>query len=153
MIIGVSVAANTSIVLVLDQLDRLAVEIVSATNTAITEVGAGELSFPQWRLMAVLGGASRPMRPSEIATRMSASMPSTSRLVHRLERRGLVANARDPRDGRGRLISLTGAGETLRSSVMGRRRALMEACLADLKADPTMVAVLGAIAERMISLA
>src|SRR5664279_1680871 len=139
MIARAPVAAKTSIVLVLDQLDQLAVEIVSATNTAIIEVGAGELSFPQWRLVAVLGSAAGPLRPNEIAVRMSASMPSTSRLVHRLGRRGLVSSARDPRDGRGRLISLTREGEALRSNVVHRRRALMEACLADLDANAAQV--------------
>ena len=146
-------AAKTSIVLVLDQLDQLAVEIVSATNTAITVVGAGELSFPQWRLVAVLGSAAGPLRPNEIAVRMGASMPSTSRLVHRLRRRDLVSSARDPRDGRGRLISLTPKGTALKSSVVARRRALMEACLADLDADPAVIDALAAIVHRLISLA
>ena len=153
MILGAPVAAKNSIVLVLDQLDRLAVEIVSATNTAITEVGAGELSFPQWRLLAVLGGAPGPMRPNEIAARISASMPSTSRLVQRLALRGLVLSARDPRDGRGRLVSLTREGDTLRSNVIRRRRALMEACLADLDADPAVVEALASIVERLSGLA
>jgi DNA-binding MarR family transcriptional regulator len=147
------VAAKASIVLVLDQLDELAVEIGSATNTAITEVGAGELSFPQWRLVAVLGSATGPMRPNEIAARMSASMPSTSRLVHRLRRRGLISSARDPRDGRGRLISLTPKGAALKSGVVARRRALMEACLADLEADPSVVDALASIVQRLVSLA
>jgi len=147
------VAAKSSIVLVLDQLDLLAMEIVSATNAAITEVGAGELSFPQWRLLAVLGSGPGPARPSGIAGRMNASLPSTSRLVQRMERRGLVSSARDPRDGRGRLIELTMEGEALRSSVIRRRRALMEACLADLAAGPAEIDALAAIVQRLISLA
>ena len=153
IILGAPDAAKTSIVLVLDQLDQLAVEIVSATNKAISEVGAGELSFPQWRLLAVLGSAPGPMRPNEIAARISASMPSTSRLVQRLGRRGLVLSARDPRDGRGRLISLTREGDTLRSNVVHRRRALMEACLADLDANAAQVDALRSIAEGLIRLA
>ena len=146
-------AAKASIVLVLDQLDLLAVEIVSATNAAISEVGAGELSFPQWRLLAVLGSAPGPMRPHEIAVRVSASMPSTSRLVQRMARRGFVRSTRDPRDGRGRLVEATPEGDALRTDVMRRRRALMEACLVELDADPTMVSTLRTIVERMIRLA
>ena len=147
------VAAKASIVLVLDQLDGLAMEIVSATNSAIAEVGAGELSFPQWRLLAILGSAPGPMRPREIAVRVSASMPSTSRLVHRMERRGFVSSDRDPRDGRGRLVGLTREGETLRTSVTRRRRALIEECLVDLDADVVLVEALRSIVERLIRLA
>ena len=146
-------AAKTSIVLVLDQLDLLAVEIVSATNTAISEVGAGELSFPQWRLLSVLGSSASPMRPHEIAARVSASMPSTSRLVQRMARRGFVRSTRDPHDGRGRLVEMTVPGLALRTTVMDRRRALMEACLEELPVDSAMVLSLRAIVERMIRLA
>ena len=146
-------AAKASIVLVLDQLDLLAIEIVSATNTAISEVGAGELSFPQWRLLSVLGSVAGPMRPHEIAARVSASMPSTSRLVQRMARRGFVRSTRDPRDGRGRLVEMTPKGQLMRTTVMDRRRALMEACLVELQVDSSMVPNLHAIVERMIRLA
>ena len=90
-----------SLVLVLDQLDQLAVELVAVTNAAILDVGAGELSFVQWRTLMVLGNADGPLRVHEIADRVSASMPSASRLVRRMERKGLVSISRDPSDGRG----------------------------------------------------
>ena len=146
-------AAKASIVLVLDQLDVLAVEIVSATNAAIAEVGAGELSFQQWRLLSVLGGSSGAMRPSELAGRVSSSMPSTTRLVQRMERRGYVSSERDPSDGRGRLLRLTAEGRVLRANVIRRRRELLEQCLLDLDADVALVDALRSIAERLIRLA
>lgn len=138
-----------SLVLVLDQLDQLAVELVAVTNAAIFDVGAGELSFSQWRTLMVLGSATEPLRVHEIAGRVSASMPSASRLVHRLERRGLVSSARDPSDGRGRRISLTDAGETLRAKVIGRRRALIEAGLAGLTADPALPSGLETVVTKL----
>src|SRR5664280_925039 len=79
-----------SMVLVLDQLDQLAVELVAATNAAIVDVGAGDLSFSQWRMLMVLGSSGGSLRIHEIAERVSASMSSASRLVGRMERRGLV---------------------------------------------------------------
>jgi len=138
-----------SVVLVLDQLDRLAVQLVAATNASIVDVGAGDLSFSQWRMLSVLGNAAGPLRIFEIADRISASMPSASRLVARMERRGLVAGSRHPIDGRGRWIALTVDGEALRASVVSRRRALIEESLRGLPIDQGMVAALESIVGRM----
>jgi DNA-binding MarR family transcriptional regulator len=110
-------------VLILDQLNWLAAELVSITNAAIASAGEGDLSFSQWRLLVVLGNETRPMRLTEVAARVSVSMPSASRLVARMERRGLVSSSRDPVDGRGRLVALADDGRSVRDRVIGWRRA------------------------------
>ena len=134
-----------SLVLVLDQLDQLAVELVAVTNAAIYDVGAGDLSFSQWRTLMVVGSSEGSLRVHEIADRVSASMPSASRLVRRMERRGLVSISRDPRDGRGRQIALTEEGEALRRKVLGRRRALILESLSELPQDPDLAAGLQSV--------
>ena len=140
--------AKPSMVLVLDQLERIATEMVAATNTALASaIGTGELSIQQWRLVIILGGAPGPLRLNEIAWRVNASMPSTSRLVQRMERRGLVSTAPDPLDGRGRRVELTHKGETVRAQVIGRRRQLIEDCLAGLRLDPATIAILTEVAD------
>jgi DNA-binding MarR family transcriptional regulator len=150
IIVGVRVPAKASIVLVLDQLERLASEMVAATNTALAgAVETGELSIQQWRLVIILGGAAGPLRLNEIAWRVNASMPSTSRLVQRMERRGLVSGSPDPLDGRGRRIGLTERGEAVRAEVIGRRRKLLEENLAGLAIDPAALAALVEIADRL----
>jgi DNA-binding MarR family transcriptional regulator len=127
--------------------------MVAATNAALAgEIGTGELSFPQWRLVIILGGASGPLRLNEIAWRVNASMPSTSRLVQRMERRGLVVRSPDPLDGRGRRIGLTETGELVRAHVIRRRRQLLEESLTDLAADAVTVAALREIADRLARL-
>jgi DNA-binding MarR family transcriptional regulator len=138
-----------SLVLVLDQLDQLAVELVAVTNAAISDVGAGELSFSQWRTLMVLGSSGGPLRVHEVADRVNASMPSASRLVRRMERRGLVSISRDPSDGRGRRIALSKDGETLRRKVIRRRRELIEQSLGELLQDPALVAGLESLVTRM----
>ena len=145
--------AQASIVLVLDQLERLATEMVAATNTALAgAIESGELSIQQWRLVIILGGAAGPLRLNEIAWRVNASMPSTSRLVQRMERRGLVSTSADPLDGRGRRIGLTERGEEVREQVIERRRRLLEECLSDLPVEPDTLAALVEIADRMARL-
>ena len=138
-----------SLVPVLDQLDLLAVELVAATNAAIVDVGAGDLSLSQWRMLVVLGGSGGSLRIHEIAERVGASMPSASRLVGRMERRGLVMSARDAIDLRGRRVALTADGEALRARVVQRRRAMIEERLGDLPQDPGLVVGLEALVRRM----
>ena len=146
-------AAKPSMVLVLDQLDRIATAMVAATNTALAGViETGELSIQQWRLVIILGGSTGPLRLNEIAWRVNASMPSTSRLVKRMERRGLVTASADPLDGRGRRIELTDKGQTVRAQVIGRRRQLIEDSLAGLDADPPTLAALAEVADRLAGL-
>jgi DNA-binding MarR family transcriptional regulator len=147
------VTAKPSLVLVLDQLERIASEMVAATNTALAGViGTGELSIQQWRLVIILGGAAGPLRLNEIALRVNASMPSTSRLVQRMERRGLVTASADPLDGRGRRIELTEKGDSVRAQVIGRRRQLLEESLAGLDAGPATVAALAEVADQLAGL-
>ena len=137
-------------VLVLDQLERIATEMVAATNTALAGViETGELSIQQWRLVIILGGASGPLRLNEIAWRVNASMPSTSRLVQRMERRGLLVTSPDPLDRRGRRINLTDKGEAVRAQVISGRRQLLEDSLGGLQLDAAEIAILHEIAERL----
>jgi DNA-binding MarR family transcriptional regulator len=138
-----------SMVLVLDQLDQLAVQLVAVTNAAIVDVGASDLTFSQWRTLMVLGSSDGPLRVHEIADRVNASMPSASRLVQRMERRGLVSSSRDPRDGRGRRIAVTDKGAVLRRAVVDRRRTLIEQSLAELPAEPNLAAGLEALVARL----
>ena len=137
-------------VLVLDQLEQIATEMVAATNTALAGViETGELSIQQWRLVIILGGASGPLRLNEIAWRVNASMPSTSRLVQRMERRGLLVTSPDPLDRRGRRINLTDKGEAVRAQVISGRRQLLEDSLGGLQLDAAEIAILHEIAERL----
>jgi DNA-binding MarR family transcriptional regulator len=138
-----------SLVLVLDQLEQLAVELVAVTNAAIFDVGAGDLSLLQWRTLMVLGSSEEPLRVNELADRASASMPSASRLIRRMERRGLVSISRDPSDGRGRRIALTPAGEALRRNVIARRRDLIDGALAELSEEPGLVTGLESVVARL----
>ncbi len=77
---------------------------------------AAELSRAEAGVINAVG--ERPMRVTELAASQALAQPTTTQLVARLEERGLVARARDPRDGRVVLVSATPAGraalETLR---------------------------------------
>ena len=86
------------------------VESVGITTIAMQQASPDlELSFPQWRALVVVGSGDG-IRVGDIAGRIGSAVLSTSRLVRRLERRGLVIAERDDADRRATLVRLTPAG-------------------------------------------
>jgi DNA-binding MarR family transcriptional regulator len=113
-------------------IERLMVESVAITTVALAEASPHiELSFPQWRALVVIGLSDLGIRVGEIASRIGSAVPTTSRLVRRLERRGLVLAERDEADRRATLVRLTPAGLALREAIVGRRRELVRAAIGE----------------------
>jgi DNA-binding MarR family transcriptional regulator len=77
----------------------------------------GELSMREYDVLYTLSKCPEPVRLSELNRHVLLSQPALSRLVDRLAERGLVARQADPADGRGVLLSLTGAGRELQRQV------------------------------------
>lgn len=77
-----------------------------------------ELSIIQTRLLGVL----RDRRPTinELGRMLGLDKSSVSGLVERAERRGLVARAPSPADGRSVLVGLTDGGRSLVSAAASR---------------------------------
>jgi DNA-binding MarR family transcriptional regulator len=103
-------------------------EAIGMTAVALASVSAGELTLAQWRALVVLGRADA-LRVGEIAQATGMSLPSTSRLIQRLERRGFATTERDESDRRATLVRMTAAGNEVRQAVVACRRELMEAAL------------------------
>ena len=114
---------------VIESLELLMFEAIGMTAIAVALATTGELTLPQWRALVVVGRVDA-VRVGDIAAAVGMSLPSTSRLIQRLERRGLVTTVRDESDRRATLVRLTDGGRDLRHRVVTRRRALMEDALA-----------------------
>lgn len=72
------------------------------------------MSMAEYSVMALLAGSGRNgMRMSELAQRRVMSTGGFSRLVDRLQARGLVERRRAADDGRGYLVLITGSGRAL----------------------------------------
>jgi DNA-binding MarR family transcriptional regulator len=111
-------------------IERLLVGGIGVTTLAVNEAAeAAELTVTQWRLLVVLerDGA----RIGELAARLRLSVPSASRLVRRLERRGLVSAERDEHDRRATVVRLTTTGRRVRDAVLRRREQLIGEALGD----------------------
>lgn len=111
---------------VADDLERIAVGAVGLTTRALALADAGfELTFPQWRALLVLGEKAGGARIGEVAARLGVTLPATSRLLRRLERRGLTALSIDELDRRATRARLTDHGLTVRETILAHRRAVL----------------------------
>jgi DNA-binding MarR family transcriptional regulator len=113
---------------IIESLELLVFEAIGMTAVALSLVSTGELTLAQWRALVVLGRADG-LRVGEIAQAVGMSLPSASRLIQRLERRGLVTTERDESDRRATLVRLTASGMEVREAVVKCRREMMEAAL------------------------
>jgi DNA-binding MarR family transcriptional regulator len=108
-------------------LDRIAVGAVGLTTRALAMAETDfELTFPQWRAILVVGEDPDGARVGEVATRVGVTLPATSRLLRRLERRGLTPLATDSVDRRATRVRLTPRGRDIRSTILAHRRAALE---------------------------
>ena len=113
-------AANDEVAL---ELERIAVGAVGLTTRALAHAVTGfELTFPQWRAILVLGEEDEGLRISEVASRVGVTLPATSRMLHRLERRGLALLAVDERDRRATRARLSERGAEVRAAILANRR-------------------------------
>lgn len=110
-------------------LDAIAFGSVAVTNLALAGVGL-ELTFAQWRVLAIVGESPDGATVTEIATRLGSEVSPVSRLVSRIARRGLVNVRKDGRDRRVTRVEVTDAGRELRATVLERRRELLQDVLA-----------------------
>ena len=99
---------------IVEAVERLMVESIGVTTVALAQAAPDvDLSIAQWRALVVVSTRESGLRVGEIAARMGSAVPTTSRLIRRLERRGLVVAQRDEADRRATLVSLTDAGERI----------------------------------------
>jgi DNA-binding MarR family transcriptional regulator len=130
-----------------DALEAIAYGSVAVTARAVASNGV-ELTFPQWRVLVIVGETAVGASVSEVATRLGAELSPTSRLVRRLVGRGLAVTAKSETDRRVTRVRLTESGHGLRDAVLRGRRAMLNEVLVDVGLfDDSAVAVLDRIGE------
>ena len=70
------------------------------TRSAFGVLKAEDLSSTQYNVLRILRGAPQGLPCGEIAGRMITRDPDVTRLLDRMEKRGLISRARDSRDRR-----------------------------------------------------
>jgi DNA-binding MarR family transcriptional regulator len=115
---------------IIEAVERLMVEAIGVTTVALAQSAPDvDLSIAQWRALVIVGAREGGIRVGGIAARMGSAGPTTSRLIRRLERRGLVVAERDEADRRATLVRLTDTGERIRNAIVERRRQLVRDAL------------------------
>src|SRR5207248_332147 len=76
---------------------------------------AEDLSATQYNVLRILRGAPKGLACGEIGNRMITRDPDITRLLDRLEKRGLISRARDTKDRRMVLTHITSEGLKLLS--------------------------------------
>ena len=108
------------------------------------------LKIAEWRLIAILAEQDR-MTPQDIGEAGELDKITVSRAASALIVRGLVAQARNPGDGRSHFLSLTVGGQSLYAEIAPEALRLEESLLAGFAADER--ALLEALLRRIESAA
>ena len=88
-------------------------------------------------LTAALGTVERhgPLTPSELAVHERIQRPTATRLIAKLEERGLIARAAVPGDARSSLLSITEDGAATLAEIRTRKDAFLARRLRELPAE------------------
>ncbi len=117
-----------------DVLDRLIVAGVALTTRALAEATPGlDLTFPQWRVLLILGDQPGGATVSEVSARVGVTLPATSRQLRRLAHRALVTIGPDDQDRRAMRASLTDEGAAVRDRILSYRRRAIEQSVAPVR--------------------
>lgn len=136
---------------VVDAVERIILGGVAITARAL--VGEVEdLTFAQWRVLMIVGEQEATAHVKGVGQRVGVSAPSASRLLRRLEDRGLIELQRDAIDRRFMRVRLTDAGQDARSQVIERRRLLIRDALgaSDQTLPRDVPSALGAIGDALV---
>lgn len=133
-----------------DLVERLVLAGVGLTTRALAEATPGfDLTFPQWRVLVVLGEADEGATVSEVAGRIAVTVPATSRQLRRLAIRGLVEIGPDTHDRRAARASLTTTGRSAREAILAFRRRRIVGSVSRIKVAEASLRELAAITEAL----
>ncbi len=130
-----------------DLIERIVLGGVGLTSRALTDALPGtDLTFPQWRVLVVLGDEPDGATVSTVADRVGVTVPATSRQLRRLEQRGLIWTAPDEHDRRAVRVGLSAAGLAARDAILGYRRERIAAGAGRVRLSDAALAELARIA-------
>jgi len=135
-----------------DALDAVATTLLGRTSRLtrlLLRTGSRELSRTEVGLLTTLVDGRRSI--GELGETEALSQPSVSKLVDKLEARGLVARHRDAADGRVVLVSISAEGETRLTQVRAHIHSVLRDALIDLPdGDLATLVSAGDVLEQLI---
>ena len=129
-------------------LERIVIGGVAITARALGEGAPGmDLTFPQWRVLLVVGETDQGATISTVARRVGVTVPATSRQLRRLADRGLITIAPDITDRRSVRVQLTHEGRRVRTTILGYRLQRIGEIAGRSRASADVLRALNGIAE------
>ncbi|MBX5469040.1 MAG: MarR family transcriptional regulator [Thermoleophilaceae bacterium] len=108
--------------------------VIARTARRLRQEADGGLTPSQGAALATLERVG-PLTPSRLAEIERVQRPTATRLIGKLEEKGLVTRAADPADGRSCVVSLSAEGRALVKRLRSRKTAYLARRLARLDAD------------------
>jgi DNA-binding MarR family transcriptional regulator len=123
---------------------------IARTARRLRQEAGEELSPSQTAALATIDRHG-PLTPSELAAREGIQRPTVTRIIARLEERGLLQRTRDPQDGRSSLVALAPEGRDLLARGRTRKDAYLARRLRELDgADRATLERAAAILEQLL---
>ena len=113
-------------------------QLVSAEMARVLPDGVSMASFSLLNHLLSKGGSDSPVR---LAQALQVTKGAITAMLKRLEARGLVVLSADPRDGRGKIVSLTPDGLRVRNEAVAALDPLLATFLAAFP-EPDLAAAL-----------
>ncbi|MGH8928953.1 MAG: MarR family winged helix-turn-helix transcriptional regulator [Acidimicrobiia bacterium] len=107
---------------------------VARLQRIVRQQSMGGLNLAEGSCLAVIDRQG-PLPLTEIASRENLSAPTITKIVTRLENRGLIERLSDPADRRVSLISISKAGKTLIERIRSERTAYLNRRLGELESQ------------------
>jgi DNA-binding MarR family transcriptional regulator len=101
-----------------------------------------ELTAQQYNLLRLLGAAQSPVPTLTLAERLISRAPDITRMVDKLESRGVITRTRSTKDRREVLVEITATGAKLLDRIAGPLKACHERQLGHLS-TPELKALIG----------
>jgi DNA-binding MarR family transcriptional regulator len=137
-----------------DAEDHIAATLLGSTSRLtrlLLRSGSRELSRTEAGLLTTL--TDGPRRITELAETEALAQPSVSKLVDKLERRGLVGRDRAPDDGRAVVVSISDEGRLRLEEARRHLRSLLRELLGELENDDlSALTAAGEAVERLIEI-
>ncbi len=138
----------------IDAEDHIVATLLGSTSRLtrlLLRSGSRELTRTEAGLLTTLNDG--PRRITELAETEALAQPSVSKLVDKLEGRGLVARGRAPDDGRAVVVSISADGRLCLEAARSHLRSVLRQILGELQDDDLVaLTAAGEAVERLIEI-
>lgn len=135
---------------IVEALQRVIVAGVALTASTLARSGSSpDLTFPQWRVLVVLGEQPEGRSVRQISRLIGVTLPATGRQLRRLEGRGLLTLQPDLLDRRVTRARLSDEGAARLAAIIADRRTRIAEAIAAIEPEHDLAGTLSRLANSL----